>query len=82
MKINWNVIIKHASTEKYRSPMRFVLGLEMVGPSKRVWAGIVIHVFFAIGLLYLVGAGFLLRDWQYISLAIAGPCVFYLSYWL
>lgn len=58
-----------------------VLGLEMVGPSKRVWAGIVIHAFFALGLVYLAGAGYLLRDWQYISLAVAGPCVFYLSYW-
>lgn len=59
----------------------FSLGLEMVGPSKRVWAGIVIHAFFALGLVYLAGAGYLLRDWQYISLAVAGPCVFYLSYW-
>lgn len=58
-----------------------VLGLEMVGPSKRVWAGIVIHAFFALGLVYLAGVGYLLRDWQYISLAVAGPCVFYLSYW-
>ncbi|XP_061177652.1 organic cation transporter protein-like [Saccostrea echinata] len=58
-----------------------VLGLEMVGPSKRVWAGIVIHVFFTIGLLYLAGVGYLLRDWQYISIAVAAPCALYLSYW-
>ncbi|XP_048771493.2 organic cation transporter protein-like [Ostrea edulis] len=58
-----------------------VLGLEMVGPSKRVWAGIIIHAFFAIGLLYLAGAGYFLRDGQYISIAVAVPCVFYLTYW-
>jgi hypothetical protein len=39
-------------------------GLEMVGPSKRNWAGIVIHMFFAVGLVYLAGMGYFLRDWK------------------
>ncbi|KAK3098129.1 hypothetical protein FSP39_016424 [Pinctada imbricata] len=53
----------------------------MVGPSKRVWAGVVIHAFFAIGLVYLSAVGYFLRDWQHIDIAIAVPCVFYLLYW-
>ncbi|VDI31068.1 MFS transporter, OCT family, solute carrier family 22 (organic cation transporter), member 4/5 [Mytilus galloprovincialis] len=58
-----------------------VLGLEMVGPSKRNWAGIVIHMFFAVGLVYLAGMGYFLRNWQHVGLAIAAPCVLFLCYW-
>ncbi|WAR04984.1 ORCT-like protein [Mya arenaria] len=36
-----------------------VLGLELVGPNKRVWAGILIHGFFTTGLIYLSGAALL-----------------------
>ncbi|CAC5395440.1 SLC22A4_5 [Mytilus coruscus] len=56
-------------------------GLEMVGPSKRNWAGIVIHMFFAVGLVYLAGMGYFLRDWQHVGLSIAAPCVLFLCYW-
>ncbi|XP_033739920.1 organic cation transporter protein-like [Pecten maximus] len=58
-----------------------VLGLEMVGPSKRVWAGILVHAFFALGLVYLVGMGYFLRDWFWVQIAVAAPCAFFLSYW-
>ncbi|XP_052815895.1 organic cation transporter protein-like [Mya arenaria] len=58
-----------------------VLGLEVVGPSKRVWAGVVIHAWFTVGLCYLSGVSWLLQHWQYIQLAVAAPCAFYLSYW-
>ncbi|OWF47020.1 Organic cation transporter protein [Mizuhopecten yessoensis] len=58
-----------------------VHGLELVGPSKRIWAGIVIHIFFAIGLVYLAGVGYLLRHWKWIQLAVAIPCSFYMLYW-
>ncbi|XP_033740119.1 organic cation transporter protein-like [Pecten maximus] len=58
-----------------------VLSVEMVGPSKRGVAGIPIHMFFATGLCYLSGAGYFLRNWQYIQLAVGIPCVFYLFYW-
>ncbi|XP_069140758.1 organic cation transporter protein-like [Argopecten irradians] len=58
-----------------------VLGLEMVGPSKRVWAGILVHAFFALGLVYLVGMGYFLRDWFWVQIAVAAPCAFYLTYW-
>ncbi|XP_069101118.1 organic cation transporter protein-like [Argopecten irradians] len=58
-----------------------VHGLELVGPNKRIWAGIVIHIFFAIGLCYLAGVGFLLRHWKWIQLAVAIPCSIYMFYW-
>ncbi|XP_052805503.1 organic cation transporter protein-like isoform X2 [Mya arenaria] len=58
-----------------------VLGLELVGPNKRVWAGILIHGFFTTGLIYLSGAAWIFKHWQFIQLAAAIPCAFYLSYW-
>jgi len=55
--------------------------LEVVGPGKRVWAGVVIHAFFTIGLCYLSVAGWLLKNWSNIQLAVAIPCAIYLAYW-
>ncbi|KAJ8316719.1 hypothetical protein KUTeg_005729 [Tegillarca granosa] len=54
---------------------RFVIGLELVGPTKRKFVGIATNYFFAIGLLVLAGVGYLLRDWQYILLALSAPTV-------
>ena len=58
-----------------------ITGLELVGPSKRVWTGILIHAFFAVGLCYLSGVSWLLRNWHLIQILVGGPCVLYLSYW-
>lgn len=56
-------------------------GVEFVGPSKRVMTGIPIHMFFAVGLVYLAGVGALVRHWQYLQLAVAVPCIVYVFYW-
>ncbi|KAJ8314567.1 hypothetical protein KUTeg_006717, partial [Tegillarca granosa] len=53
-----------------------VLGVELVGPTKRVWAGIPIHIFFAIGLVYLAGSAYLFRNWFYVQLTVAIPLCF------
>lgn len=58
-----------------------VLSVEFVGPSKRVMTGIPIHMFFAVGLVYLAGVGALVRHWQYLQLAVAVPCIVYVFYW-
>ncbi|XP_076078144.1 organic cation transporter protein-like isoform X2 [Mytilus galloprovincialis] len=59
----------------------FVLGMEIVGPSKRVWAGVVIEYFFAIGLVVLAGIAYAIREWKYIEIAVSVPSVFFLLYW-
>lgn len=58
-----------------------VIGLETVGPSKRIWTGMFVQIFFAIGEMYLTLVAWLIRDWMWINLACAIPCVFYLTYW-
>ena len=52
-----------------------------MGPSKRVWTGILIHAFFAVGLCYLSGVSWLLRNWHFIQITVGGPCALFLVYW-
>ncbi|XP_061193510.1 organic cation transporter protein-like isoform X2 [Saccostrea echinata] len=59
----------------------FVLGIEIVGPSKRLWAGVVMDYFFAIGLVILCLIGYLIRDWKYNQIAVSVPSALLLSYW-
>lgn len=63
----------------------FVLGMEMMGPSKRLFAGIVIEYFFAFGQLVLVGIAFinnvlLKNDWRAMAIFLVLPCIPFLSY--
>jgi OCT family organic cation transporter-like MFS transporter 4/5 len=60
----------------------FVLGMEMMGPGSRTFAGIVIEYFFALGQLILVFIAFYARDWRTLSWIIAILTVPFLSYFL
>ncbi|XP_055954325.1 organic cation transporter protein-like isoform X1 [Patella vulgata] len=57
----------------------FVLGLELVGPSKRKFAGIVMEFFWCIGLFILAITAFFIRDWSTLQLAISVPSVLLLA---
>ncbi|KAK3086719.1 hypothetical protein FSP39_022468 [Pinctada imbricata] len=59
----------------------YVLSVELCGPSKRVMTGIPIHMFFAVGIVYVSLMGFLLRHWAYVQLSVGLPCIAFLSYW-
>ncbi|XP_069135003.1 organic cation transporter protein-like isoform X1 [Argopecten irradians] len=59
----------------------FVIGMELVGPSKRMWAGIVIEYFFALGMVILGGVGYAFKEWKSIQIACAAPSAFFLLYW-
>ncbi len=58
----------------------FVLGMEMMGPTKLTFAGIVIEYFFAIGQLILVLIAFFVRDWRTLSWIIIILTLPFLSY--
>ncbi|KAF6024790.1 hypothetical protein EB796_016902 [Bugula neritina] len=61
----------------------FVLGMEMIGPQHRLFVGIVIEFFWAIGFLLLIAIGYAIRIWKYIQLAISLPTLLFISYyWL
>ncbi|KAK3734882.1 hypothetical protein RRG08_038908 [Elysia crispata] len=49
----------------------FVIGMELVGPSKRRIAGIVIEMFWCIGLFIETGIAYGLRDWSHFQMTIS-----------
>ena len=55
--------------------------MEMVGPSKRLWAGMVIEYFIALGLVLQCLVGYLIREWKYNEIIVSAPAALMLSYW-
>ncbi|XP_071478126.1 organic cation transporter protein-like [Diadema antillarum] len=53
--------------------MAFVIGTELVGPSKRTVAGIVIELFFSFGYMLLALLAYFIRDWWILQLVISAP---------
>ncbi|XP_053397695.1 organic cation transporter protein-like [Mercenaria mercenaria] len=58
----------------------FVIGMELVGPSQRVAAGIIIEFFWCIGLFVLCFIAYFVRSWNMLQLALACPTVLLLVY--
>jgi OCT family organic cation transporter-like MFS transporter 4/5 len=56
--------------------------MEMMGPGKRTFAGIVIEYFFAIGQLILVFIAYFVRDWRTLSWIVIILTLPFLSYFL
>lgn len=59
----------------------YFVGMEFVGPSKRVWAGIISNIFFTSGYAFLTGVAFFIRDWHTLELVMAAPVGIFLIYW-
>ncbi len=57
------------------------LGMELVGPSKRVVAGMVIEFFFTAGMLLLGGIAYFIRTWRILQVIISIPGFLFLSYY-
>ena len=58
----------------------FVVGVELVGPSKRVWMVTIIAIVASLGGLVLTLLMYLLKDWQTTQLCIGVPTVIYIFY--
>ena len=60
----------------------FVMGMELVGPSKRTLAGILCWFFETSGLLLAVGLAYLFRDydWKILQMIYSSPGVLFFSY--
>nr|KAG5711083.1 hypothetical protein BaRGS_004727 [Batillaria attramentaria] len=59
----------------------FVIGMELVGPSKRVWTGYVMEIFWSLGMMLLAPIAFFVRDWQRLQLTTSLLTLPFLSYW-
>ncbi|XP_029647981.1 organic cation transporter protein [Octopus sinensis] len=60
----------------------FVIGIEIVGPTYRKITGILFEFFFAFGFVLLAGLAYLIRDWEYLELAVSLPSITYIIIWL
>ncbi|XP_072019040.1 organic cation transporter protein-like [Amphiura filiformis] len=61
----------------------YVIGTELVGPSKRALAGIAIRIFYSLGMMLLAVLAWVLRDWPKIELVISvPPIIFLVYYWI
>uniref|UniRef100_A0A914ZH12 Major facilitator superfamily (MFS) profile domain-containing protein n=5 Tax=Parascaris univalens TaxID=6257 RepID=A0A914ZH12_PARUN len=58
-----------------------VIGMELVGPSKRKLAGVISGIFFAIGQVILGTLAYFIRNYQYLQLAISLPAAVFFVYW-
>ena len=58
-----------------------IAGTELVGTSKRAFAGIAIRIFYSIGMMLLAVIAWLLREWSHIELAISVPPIIFLIYY-
>ncbi|XP_033739709.1 organic cation transporter protein-like [Pecten maximus] len=57
-----------------------VIPMEMVGPSSRVFVGIIIELLWCLGEVILCGLAYFVRDWRTLQLIISIPCILLLSY--
>ncbi|KAJ8029607.1 Organic cation transporter protein [Holothuria leucospilota] len=56
--------------------LAFLIGIEFVGPSRRVWAGTAISLFFPLGYIQLALLAFLIPSWRFLQLAIMCHFIF------
>merc|ERR1719300_33520 len=59
----------------------FVLGIELVGKSRRVFCGIVIEYFFVLGELFLAVVAWYYKDWRKIQLVTVAPGLIFITYY-
>ncbi|XP_035825611.1 solute carrier family 22 member 1-like [Aplysia californica] len=55
--------------------------MELVGPSKRKYAGVVIQIFWCIGIFLQTGLAFGTREWRHLQMSICAGTVLLFSYW-
>ncbi|XP_071115263.1 organic cation transporter protein-like [Haliotis cracherodii] len=53
----------------------FVFGMEIVGPSKRMWAGVAMNLFWSAGNMMTALAAYVFRDWKTRQLIVSVPAV-------
>ncbi|XP_070190409.1 organic cation transporter protein-like isoform X4 [Littorina saxatilis] len=58
----------------------FVAGMELVGPDQRTIAGIVIELFWALGLFIILFLAYLIRNWHHLQIAVSCFNLFFVGH--
>ncbi|GFG37619.1 hypothetical protein Cfor_12698, partial [Coptotermes formosanus] len=59
----------------------YVIAMEMVGPSKRLYAGVVCQFFFTTGYILTAAFAYFIKDWRILQAALSAPGIIFLCYW-
>lgn len=59
----------------------YVLAMEMVGPSARLFAGIAVMMFFSLGYIVTAGFAYFFPDWREFQIAITLPGLVFMGYY-
>ncbi|XP_055889284.1 organic cation transporter protein-like [Biomphalaria glabrata] len=60
----------------------YVIGMELVGPRKRKYAGIIKECFWVLGHFLLIAIAYGLRDWRHLQIVLSIPNFLIISYFL
>ncbi|XP_020278387.1 organic cation transporter protein isoform X2 [Pseudomyrmex gracilis] len=59
----------------------YVIALEMVGPKKRLVAGVGCQLFFTTGYILTAGFAYFITNWRMLQIALTVPSIAFLLYW-
>ncbi|KAH8367058.1 hypothetical protein KR200_005015 [Drosophila serrata] len=59
----------------------YVIALEMVGPAKRLYAGIFVMMFFSVGFMLTAAFAYFVHDWRWLQIALTLPGLIFLCYY-
>ncbi|KAH8247009.1 hypothetical protein KR032_006818 [Drosophila birchii] len=59
----------------------YVIALEMVGPAKRLYAGIFVMMFFSVGFMLTAAFAYFVHDWRWLQIALTLPGIIFLCYY-
>lgn len=59
----------------------YVIAMEMVGPTKRLFAGVVSMMFFSFGYMLTAGFVYFIRDWRHLQIALTLPGILFMCYY-
>ncbi|KAH8347198.1 hypothetical protein KR059_006564 [Drosophila kikkawai] len=59
----------------------YVIALEMVGPAKRLYAGIFVMMFFSVGFMLTAAFAYFVHDWRWLQIALTLPGLIFLGYY-
>ncbi|XP_065352741.1 organic cation transporter protein [Cloeon dipterum] len=62
-------------------PLAFILGVELVGPTKREMSSMVINYFYAVGEASVGLFAWLFDEWQSLQLIVSVPPIFFIAYY-
>ncbi|KAM7361200.1 organic cation transporter protein-like [Cochliomyia hominivorax] len=58
----------------------YVIAMEMVGPSYRLFAGVACQLFFSMGFMLTAGFAYFIREWRWLQIALTLPGLLFMCY--